>query len=147
MGWALPSFNVGMTGGTAAALNQCVADLELLAATPQINSIGGAYPPSGSVAQVGTPPSIDQPNYLIDIGSQTNTCNASGVAGFSFTAPFPNGVLAVFCQPADASGQGNYVELLPENTTKATFQCQVYNSGGLRARGYSVTVTWIAFGF
>jgi hypothetical protein len=144
MGWTIPTFTNGETSGVTAGLNALAADLVLLNASPQLNSVA-------ATPLVGVAPALSSPNFLLDVNYQSRTTTTGGIASFTFGAAFPNGVVAVVAMPADGTGNGTTFDFIQGDTTLSGFavQCHYLNSGNyvVAPSGYVTVGMWIAVGF
>jgi hypothetical protein len=145
MAWAIPPvFSVG-TGLSHVPLQLISSDLTELNASPQIASVAAS-------PLVGVAPSVEQPNFLLDLNYQRQITNSSGLATFNFGAAFPNGVLIVVPVAGAATVPlGLRPCLSPLTVTLSTFSCICYCAGASNtyviAASIAVTIQWIAIGF
>ena len=156
MGWTTPpTFAAGETSGLTAALNVVSGDLVALNSSPQLNSI------TTSPLAGGSAPSLNAPNFLLDVNYQQQAVAGSGgQATFSFgLSPtstwgpgFPNGVLTVVAMPSDGTSVlGLTVNLVRGSVTTTQFTVSAYylDSGNyvVVPNGFSISVSWIAMGW
>jgi hypothetical protein len=148
MGWTTPpTFTAGETSGLTAALNVVSGDLVALNSSPQLNSI------TTSPLAGGSAPSLNAPNFLLDVNYQQQAVAGSGgQATFNFGATFPNGVLTVVAMPSDGTSVlGLTVNLVRGSVTTSQFTVSAYylNSGNyvVVPNATSISVSWIAVGW
>jgi len=123
------------TGGVVAASwgNDVLGDLTILQTTVGLLGVGTAM--AGSAPAAGTPVFYFQSSW----GSFSTNSGATG--NITFPTPFPNGLMGVWLQNAEAGTSATYPALVAGATASG---CSFYWAGAIST---SVSLCWLALGF